>query len=230
MSSEVAADLLASLGLEECVRLFREIRPEYAADIYHIWSHRDPEWAEAVLERLGEEERRLVRELGQYPPGTAGAAMIIRFLAIPSGSTVGETVDAIRGAPPEVERSAYVYVLAANGRGVGVISVRDLFLAERDQLVDRIAGVLTREDAFELLAEELAAGFARSAQASPDESFFTPLPWRSPAAPSLDGTERTPESGRRFRHFLLRVHHRSGGHPGGLPSHDHRHGGGTWGS
>jgi magnesium transporter len=223
MSSPAAADLLTTMELDLAVELFREIRPEYGADIYHVWSHRDPEWAEEVVGRLNEDEARLVRELGRYPPGTAGAAMIVRFLAIPAGATVGETVDAIRGAPPEVERSAYVYVVSDGGRGLGVVSVRDLFLAEREQVVDRImtpdlvavqvddgavaaarllrnrgfkllpvldeehriVGVITREDAFELLAEELAAGFARSAQASPDESFFTPplgavqrrLPW-----------------------------------------------------
>jgi magnesium transporter len=223
MPSPVAADILASLELDEAVRLFRSIRPEYSADIYHYWQRRNEEWAEAVVEQMEEPFRSLIRELGAYPPGTAGAAMVVRYLAIASGSSVGDTVAAIRDAGPEVERTAYVYVL--NGAGIprGVVSVRDLFLADRSQTVDRImtedlvavpvdydavaaarilrnrgfkllpvlagdgrlVGVITREDAFELIAEELASGFARSAQASPDESFFTPpmgavrrrLPW-----------------------------------------------------
>jgi magnesium transporter len=223
MPSPVAADFLASLDLEEAVRFFRTIRPEYSADIYHYWQRRHQEWAEAVVAEMEEPFQSLIRELGAYPPGTAGAAMVVRFLAVPTGSSVGDTVGAIRDAAPEVERTAYVYVV--NGAGVpkGVVSVRDLFLADRNQVVDRIMnedlvavpvdydavaasrilrnrgfkllpvlaedgrlmGVITREDAFELLAEELASGFVRSAQGSPDESFFTPpmgsvrrrLPW-----------------------------------------------------
>lgn len=223
MPSSVAADILDSLELEEAAGFFRAIRPEYSADIYHIWRSQDPEWAEAVVDRMEEPFRSLIRELGTHPPGTAGAAMVVRYLAIPSGATVGDTVDAIRAAPPEVERSAYVYVVDPQGIPKGVVSVRDLFLGDRSAVVDRImtedlvavaadhdavdaartlrnrgfkllpvldsggrlAGVITREDAFELLTEELASGFVRSAQGSPDESFFTPpmqavrgrLPW-----------------------------------------------------
>ena len=122
----------------------------------------------------------------------------------------------------EAERSAYVYVLRPDGLAVGVDSVRDVFLAQRDEEVDRIMtsglmavrpeddamgavhlfrnqgfkllpvlgagdrllGVITRDDAFDLLAEELARGFVRSAQGSPDGSFFTPpmgaVRWRLP--------------------------------------------------
>ena len=223
MSSVLAADLLAELSEEEATALFRAMRPEYAADIYYIWAKKDEAWADRILDRLAEEEREVVRRLGRYPPGTAGAAMVVSFLAISEDATVGESVEAIRSAPPEVERSGYVYVLDALGRPQGVVSVRELFTAPRDELVrrimtadlvavrddhnvldasrllrnrgfkllpvldaeDRLIGVITREDAFELIAEELAAGFVRSAQGSPDESFFTPpvgavkrrLPW-----------------------------------------------------
>jgi len=223
MPSPVAADILHSLELDEAAELFRTIRPEYSADIYHIWMHRDAEWAEAIVGRMEEPFQSLIRELGTHPPGSAGAAMVVSYLAIPSGSTVGDTVDAIRDAAPDVERTAYVYVVDADGAPKGVVSVRDLFLGDRGEIVDRImtkdlvavsvdysavdaarilrnrrfkllpvldgegrlAGVITREDAFELLAEELARGFVRAAQGSPDESFFTPpmgavqrrLPW-----------------------------------------------------
>jgi len=223
MPSSVAADILASLELDEATEFFRAIRPEYSADIYHIWAARDEEWAETIVGRMEEPFRSLIRELGKHPPGSAGAAMVVRYLAIPSGSTVGDTLDAVRAAASDAERSAYVYVVDTWGVPKGVVSVRDLFLGERHEIVDRImtedlvvvsvdhdaveaarilrnrgfkilpvldatgrlAGVMTREDAFEILTEELASGFVRSAQGSPDESFFTPpmgavrrrLPW-----------------------------------------------------
>jgi magnesium transporter len=223
MPSLVAADVLRSLELRDAAELFGRIRPEYAGDIYHVWLDQDPEWAGEILDRLEEPLRSTVRELGSHPAGTAGAAMTIRFLAIPTGSSVTDTIEAIRGAPAEVERTAYVYVVDDGMRLKGVVSVRDLFLAPRTETVDRImvpdvvavptdydavdaarllrnrglkllpvldgqgrlAGVLNRDDAFDLLTEELASGFVRSAQGSPDESFFTPpmgavrrrLPW-----------------------------------------------------
>ena len=223
LPSATAADILYSMDEEDAAILFGEIRPEYAGDIYHIWEGADSDWARQLMDRLPTERRALVRELGSHEPGSAGAAMVVRFLAISEGSTVGQTVEAIRGAPPEVERSAYVFVVDREGRARGVVSVRDLFLADPDEVVDRIMttdlvavradddamdaarllrnrgfkllpvlgagdrllGVITRDDAFDLLAEELASGFVRSAQGSPDESFFTPpmgavrrrLPW-----------------------------------------------------
>ena len=223
MSTPVAADILEGLEPDDAVGLFREIRPEYAADIYHLWSRVDPERAESVVGALEEGHAAKVRELGQYPPGTVGAAMVIRYLAVEQGATVGDTVLAIRSAPPEVERSAYVYVVDGAGALEGVVSVRDLLLADPELRVDelanrqtvavatgddalsaarllrnrafkllpvvdadgRLVGVLTRDDAFDLLAAEIAGGFVRSAQGSVDESFFTPpmaavrgrLPW-----------------------------------------------------
>ncbi|TVP78740.1 MAG: magnesium transporter [Gemmatimonadales bacterium] len=223
LPSSVAADLLDDLAPEQAIGLFSRVRPEYAGDIWWIWNRTDPEWAVQMLAGLEPERAARVRELGSHEPGTAGAVMSLAYLSVPAGRQVRDVVDALRAAPPEVERSNYVYVLDEDGKVRGVLSIRDLFLAGRDETLDRImnadvvavrtdddaldaarllrnrrlkllpvleegdrlVGVITRDDAFELLAEELAAGFARSQQASPDESFFTPpmgavrrrLPW-----------------------------------------------------
>ncbi len=72
MPPPLAADILSSLDLEEARAFFRRIRPEYAADIYHVWLGTDPKWAEAVLEGIDEPARSLVRDLGRFPPETAG--------------------------------------------------------------------------------------------------------------------------------------------------------------
>ncbi len=223
MPTPLVADLLSSLEEEEARHFFRRIPPEYAADVYHAWMASDPAWAETVLAGVEDPARSVIRELGRYPPDTAGAAMVVRHLSIRSGSTVRDTVEAIRSAPVGMERSAYVYVVDEHGRPLGVLSIRQLLTADADEVVDRIMasdlvvveadddavaaarllrnrglellpvvsaesrllGVITQDDAFELLREELAQDFVEIAQGSPDESFFTPpigavrrrLPW-----------------------------------------------------
>ncbi len=223
MPPPLAAEILVGSSPEERVHLFRRVRPDFAADIYHALREEEPEVAQELLMSVDEPGRGLIERLGRYPPETAGAVMVLDYVAIESGSTVKDALAAIRSAPDYVERTAYIYVVDGERRPEGVLSLRELLSAPPETPVDRImtrelvavladddaveaahrlrnrgykllpvvdaeqrlVGVLTRGDAFELLTEEVAQGFVRSAQGSPDESFFTPpmgavqrrLPW-----------------------------------------------------
>ncbi len=66
--------------------------------------------------------------------------MVLRYLGIHTDATVGDALTAIRSAPDEVERTAYVYVLDDEDWPVGVLSVRDLLSAPREEPVQRITG------------------------------------------------------------------------------------------
>jgi magnesium transporter len=106
------------------------------------------EAAEVVAE-AGEEGKRLlalmpwpsardVEKLLEYPEKTAGRLMTTKFAAVPSGTTVGRTIEYLRAVAPTVETVTTVYILDAVQHVVGVCSIRDLLLASPDVAIDAI--------------------------------------------------------------------------------------------
>ncbi len=146
-----------------------------------------------------------------YDEDTVGAAMTTEFLVTAPGTTVTQALEAIASAPPEVERSAYIYVVDKEGAPLGVASVRDLIRAPRsssvenamtadllvahtsDMAVDaakvlrnrrfamlpvldhqgKLVGVLTLDDAADILAIDVADQFTGIMGDIGDESFST---------------------------------------------------------
>ena len=109
-------------------------------------------------------ERDEAEELGgllAYPENTAGGMMTTEFVAVPADLTAGATIERLRELEPDAETIYYVYVVDADGRLVGVLSLRDLIVARPttpigevmiedpvtvDVLADRddVAGVVAR--------------------------------------------------------------------------------------
>lgn len=102
MASDEAADLLADLPTGEAQRLLAGMAPAEAAD---------------------------VRELLAYPSHTAGGLMATEVVAVRADGTVGDAVTRLQTIAPDAETIYYVYVVDAEGRLVGVVSLRDLILA-----------------------------------------------------------------------------------------------------
>ncbi|MBI4396542.1 MAG: magnesium transporter [Elusimicrobia bacterium] len=81
-----------------------------------------------VLGRFPEPLRRRVRRLLTYGKDTAGGIMSGDFIAFPDAATVGEVIEGLRKIAPEQERAFYVYVVDAQQKLQGVLSMRDLVL------------------------------------------------------------------------------------------------------
>jgi len=217
---EFAAELVAEAERERAVDWLAEMPVDVTADIV---GELEADTAEPLLAQLPEATREAVQRLARYPDDTAGGWMSPAFSAVPLDKTVGEVIAALRAAPRRHGNTAYVYVVDADQRLVGVVSLRELMLAHqrvpvrhlmrRDVLVARtsddaaeaadrtytrglkmlpvvtdgdvLVGVLTMEDALELLSEQLAEELSGIGATSSEESFFTPpyravglrLPW-----------------------------------------------------
>lgn len=74
---------------------------------------------------LAEELQRLRR----YPKGSAGAIMTPRFLALPRERTAGEAIAELQQRGETLEAIFYLYVVEADGRLAGVVSLRQLILS-----------------------------------------------------------------------------------------------------
>ncbi len=138
LDNETASDILGEMEegartpvLElmpphELAPLVEEMPTDDAADL--VGDLRD-EHVEAVLRHVAPEERREIRELLVHDEDTAGGLMESDFVAVRSDATVAEAIEAIRHAVEEVEFIYYVYVVAADGRLIGLLRLRDLLLS-----------------------------------------------------------------------------------------------------
>jgi magnesium transporter len=89
----------------------------------------------AILVAWPAAEAEDARRLLAYPSDSAGGLMITEFLSYRENLTVGDVLDDLR-ANSEKYRSfdvQYAYVVAAGGRLVGVLQLRDLLLSSPDE-------------------------------------------------------------------------------------------------
>ncbi|MEW5762718.1 MAG: magnesium transporter [Bacillota bacterium] len=118
--------LLEGLGPQRSALILREMPADDAADLL---SELPSSVVEGYLKLMGAAEAEDVQELLGYEADTAGGIMTTEFVAIHEEATVEETIEAVRKAAGEAETIYYLYVVDAQNRLVGVVSLRELILA-----------------------------------------------------------------------------------------------------
>ncbi len=138
LDDEAVADAIEEMEPETQVEVLEGLAPERAADILEEMSPDDAADLVADLsdstrqELLGLMEADEAEELGgllAWPEDTAGGMMTTEFVAVPADLTAGQTIERLRELEPDAETIYYVYVVDAEGRLVGVLSLRDLIVA-----------------------------------------------------------------------------------------------------
>ncbi len=119
--------LLDAVSQEEAADILEEMQPDEAADLLGELPH---ETSSALLRKMELEDAEDVRELLTYAPDTAGGMMTTEFVALPADITVEDAFVRLRQAAPEVEQIYYVFVIDDDGHLVGVLSLRQLILAQ----------------------------------------------------------------------------------------------------
>ncbi len=151
LDDEVAADALEEISPERQVSLFEEMETKRAADILEEMSPDDAadligelsdDRAQELLELMDPEEAKDVESLLKYPEDTAGGIMTTEFASVKDGLTARETLNALREMAREVESIYYIYILSNSNSLIGVMSLRELLLADPEQ---KIAEVMHRD-------------------------------------------------------------------------------------
>ena len=136
---ETAADALAEADEDVQVSALQQLDAELAADILEempadeaadVLGDMDKAHRDQLLGRMDAEEREDVQELLEYHDETAGGLMTNDYLAIASEMTAQQTIEQLRALEPESEITYYVYVVDSEERLVGVITLRDLIVAQ----------------------------------------------------------------------------------------------------
>lgn len=129
LDEERGADILEGLDEERAADILERMGPDEAADAL---AEMPEEKAQSLLERMEEEEAQDVRELMTYAEDTAGGLMTTDYVAMPGGVTAAEAMRRLRTLEEKPEFLHYVYVVEdlENERLLGVVSLRDLILAD----------------------------------------------------------------------------------------------------
>jgi magnesium transporter len=144
---DVLADLMEELDKEEQLGLLNILGIEKSSKVLDLMDNDDlalllqelsPEKKDSLLSGMKVEESNAVQDIMNYPPETAGRIMTNRFVWIRSYFTVREAVDKFKVFAEFAESINYLYVIDEDRKLVGVVSYRDLLLAEEDEKIRTI--------------------------------------------------------------------------------------------
>jgi magnesium transporter len=169
LSKELAADVFSELEPDEQTKLLEEFRDYRVRDIIR---ELDPDDRTELFEELPAElvpkltghltpgERREAIELLGYPEDSVGREMTPEFVELNQQWTVSQALEHIRKTAPDKETIYTSYVLGTGRKLLGVLSLKDLIIAEDDEIVSEIMNphvitVQTTDDR-EIAAREMA--------------------------------------------------------------------------
>ena len=127
--------LLKSLTRSERAELLNKISSDDRADLF---SALPPDKAKEFLGLMEQQEARDVRELISYDSNTAGGRMTSEFARLLPDDTAGKSLETVRSSAKDLETIYYLYVLDKQDRLIGVLSLKELVVADPAIPISRI--------------------------------------------------------------------------------------------
>ena len=115
-----------------------------------------------ILASADPDTRKTINELLRYPENSAGSIMTTEYVSLRPSMTVGEAILRIRRQGVDKETIYTCYVLAKDRTLIGLVTVKDLLLAEDDEdkiedlMITNLISVTTQTD-----QEEVARMFSK---------------------------------------------------------------------
>ncbi len=173
LPAEIAADLIEEAPYETATDMVERMEPERAAEVLDELSSdlqadliggMDDTEAEAILNALDPEDAADVRRLAEYADETAGGLMVAEAFSFADTATVGSVLRGLASEDDDFERyrGQHPYIIDADGRPVGVVSLRGLLTAKRSEKLTSImvtpmtVGVSTTLDELQDIFDEHA--------------------------------------------------------------------------
>lgn len=123
MDPHFATMVFAEMAVDDAVDILKELTKDEVASFF------------AIMDKKAADE---IKALLHYEEKTAGSIMTTEFVSILKTQTVKETLKEMKIKAPEAETIYYTYVLDENKRLVGVLSLRNLIIAEEDEIIENI--------------------------------------------------------------------------------------------
>ncbi|CAM3769040.1 magnesium transporter [Mesobacillus thioparans] len=162
LSPEEMADLFENLEADEedFKDVLAQMNPNYAADMLSnmyaddavdVLNELDKDQVASYLTIMDEEAAQEIKDLLHYEEYTAGSIMTTEFIAISANQTVRSAMYILKKEAPRAETIYYIFVVDEEKRLAGVISLRDLIVADDETMIgevmnDRVVSVSVGED------------------------------------------------------------------------------------
>jgi magnesium transporter len=127
--------IITNMDSERASDIIEMMPPDKAADIL---SDLPADKAKEILEGIEKEEAEDIQELLSHEEDTAGGLMTNEFIAYPPETTVKKAIEDFKKDAEEVETVYYIYVMDADEKLIGIVSLRELLLAELDKRLSDI--------------------------------------------------------------------------------------------
>ncbi len=148
--------ILPKLNRSYLSELISVMSPDDRADLVE---ELDEEFREEILSTLVHKERENIQDLIKYEENTAGAFMTTDYAFLWPELTIREAWEHLRQQAPIKETIYYVYVVDRQQRLIGILSLRDIIMADPDQKVgdvmDRNVIAVKVDDDIEHVAMEM---------------------------------------------------------------------------
>ncbi|KAB2330588.1 magnesium transporter [Bacillus mesophilum] len=147
LSVDRLADLLEELNKEKQLEVLNKIGKERTGKVLDEMDNDDlallldelsPEKIASLLSGMKKSESQIVQDIMNYPPETAGRIMTNRFVWIRDYYSVKAAVEKLKIFAEYAETINYLYVIDQHRKLVGVVSYRDLLIAEPHEKISDV--------------------------------------------------------------------------------------------
>lgn len=219
LNKEEAAEIFAELDAdlqEKLINSFTDKELKYVVDNLFMDDTVDmieempSNVVKRILKNVSEKDRKIINEILNYPEDSAGSIMTTEFIDLKENMTVEDAFAKIKKIGLKKETVYNCFVLDINRKLLGLIDLKDLLVAERDEkitdlmdenvvtvttlddkedvantlakydyialpVVDkegRLVGIVTVDDAIDVMQEEVSEDFEKMAAISPNEDGY----------------------------------------------------------
>lgn len=135
LEAEVQVALAKECPRASLVQIVGGMPADERADLY---KHLDQRQRDALLPGLAHAKREDIRRLSAYQEGTAGALMTSDYATLDATMDVAGALTALRKEAPDAETIYHAYVIDAERKLQGVVSLRVLILSSPEQIIGDI--------------------------------------------------------------------------------------------
>lgn len=129
LETETQVDIISDMDTERAADIIEEMPPDEAADII---SELPADKAQELLKNIEKEEAEDIQELLSHEEDTAGGLMTNEYIAYLPETPVRQAINQFKKDAEDVETVYYLYVIDPDEKLIGVISLRELLLADLD--------------------------------------------------------------------------------------------------
>ena len=207
LDHDVQEELINRLTDAEIKNVMNELYMDDATDLVE---EMPANVVKRILANTKPANRKIINELLKYPDDTAGSLMTTEFIDLKENMTVNDAFEFIKKKGMKKETVYNCYVLTVDRKLLGIIDIKDLLIADRNELVkdimdenvvkantledqeeiikmfdkydcvalpivdqeNRLVGIITIDDAIDVLQEETMEDFEKMAAIAPSDDTY----------------------------------------------------------